>query len=230
MSRKALTDKQARFVEEYLVDLNATQAAIRAGYSKKTARQIGEENLSKPDIATAVQAAMDERAKATAITAENVLKRLWEIACADPNDVVQYRRVCCRNCHGTDHHYQWIDEAEFDEAISEAIEDQIRRPDDKGGYGFMPNRPPVETCPQCGGEGLGRVHGMDSRTLTGPARLLYAGAKVTKDGFEIKLRDQDKALDMIARHLGLYKDKVEVEVTDIAAIVAARRAQVAEGR
>ncbi|WP_259343218.1 terminase small subunit [Bordetella avium] len=53
----ALIAKQRRFMEEYLVDLNATQAAIRAGYSKKTARQIGEENLSQPDIAKAVQEA-----------------------------------------------------------------------------------------------------------------------------------------------------------------------------
>jgi phage terminase small subunit len=45
-----LTDKQKRFCEEYLIDLNATQAAIRAGYSAKTAKSIGQENLTKPDI------------------------------------------------------------------------------------------------------------------------------------------------------------------------------------
>ncbi|CCQ72407.1 terminase small subunit [Magnetospira sp. QH-2] len=45
-----LSPKQQRFVEEYLLDLNATQAAVRAGYSERTARQIGSENLSKPDI------------------------------------------------------------------------------------------------------------------------------------------------------------------------------------
>ena len=45
-----LTAKQTRFVQKYLIDLNATQAAVRAGYSDKTARQIGAENLSKPDI------------------------------------------------------------------------------------------------------------------------------------------------------------------------------------
>ena len=45
-----LTAKQQRFIEEYLIDLNATQAAIRAGYSPKTAREIGAENLSKPHI------------------------------------------------------------------------------------------------------------------------------------------------------------------------------------
>ena len=49
-----MTPKQTRFVEEYLVDLNATQAAIRAGYSAKTAYSIGQENLSKPEIANAV--------------------------------------------------------------------------------------------------------------------------------------------------------------------------------
>ena len=50
----ALTPKQRRFVDEYLIDLNATQAAIRAGYKKNTARQIGSENLSKPAIAKAI--------------------------------------------------------------------------------------------------------------------------------------------------------------------------------
>lgn len=74
-----LTPKQAAFVREYLIDLNATQAAIRAGYSAKTARQIGEENLSKPDIAKYVQAAMDARAQKTGITAEYVLQGITEV-------------------------------------------------------------------------------------------------------------------------------------------------------
>jgi len=63
-----MTPKQAAFVDEYLIDLNATQAAIRAGYSAKTARQIGEENLSKPDISAAVAAGIDARSKRTQIT------------------------------------------------------------------------------------------------------------------------------------------------------------------
>lgn len=76
----SLTAKQQTFVREYLVDLNATQAAIRAGYSAKTARQIAEENLSKPDIAAAVQAGMDARAQRTEITADYVLKGITEVA------------------------------------------------------------------------------------------------------------------------------------------------------
>ena len=57
MGPKTLTPKQRRFIEEYLIDLNATQAAIRAGYSEKTAYSIGQENLRKPVIAEAIAAA-----------------------------------------------------------------------------------------------------------------------------------------------------------------------------
>lgn len=71
-----LTPKQALFVKEYLVDLNATQAAIRAGYSEKTAYSIGEENLRKPDIALAIQEASKERAAKVDITAEYVLQTI----------------------------------------------------------------------------------------------------------------------------------------------------------
>lgn len=75
-----LTAKQAAFVHEYLVDLNATQAAIRAGYSVKTARFIGTENLSKPNIAAAIAEAQTARAERLQVTAEEVLERLVEIA------------------------------------------------------------------------------------------------------------------------------------------------------
>jgi phage terminase small subunit len=78
--KRPLTPKQDMFVREYLIDLNATQAAIRAGYSAKTARQIAEENLSKPDIAKAIQAGMDKRAEKVTITAEEVLANIKRLA------------------------------------------------------------------------------------------------------------------------------------------------------
>jgi phage terminase small subunit len=71
-----LTSKQERFVQEYLVDLNATQAAIRAGYSEKTAYSIGQENLRKPEVLAAITQAQEERAKRTEITQDVVLKEL----------------------------------------------------------------------------------------------------------------------------------------------------------
>lgn len=71
-----LTPKQQRFIEEYLVDLNATQAAIRAGYSKKTARVTGAENLTKPAVAAAIAEARSKLTKRVEITQDYVLAGL----------------------------------------------------------------------------------------------------------------------------------------------------------
>lgn len=76
---RKLTPKQQRFVDEYLVDLNATQAAIRAGYSAKTARQIGERLLSNVDIQAALSARMKARETRTAITQDAVLSDIEAI-------------------------------------------------------------------------------------------------------------------------------------------------------
>lgn len=70
-----MTEKQKRFCDEYLIDLNATQAAIRAGYSKKTAQQMGAENLLKPVIKTYIEQRMAEKEAALV---------------ADQNEVLQY--------------------------------------------------------------------------------------------------------------------------------------------
>lgn len=73
-----LTDKQKRFIEEYLIDLNATQAAIRAGYSEKTAYSIGEENLKKPEIKRAIEDAQLKRSSRIQITQDDVIRMLIE--------------------------------------------------------------------------------------------------------------------------------------------------------
>jgi phage terminase small subunit len=78
-------------MEEYLVDLNATQAAIRAGYSQNTATAIGAENLTKPDIAAAIKSAMDERAARTEITADRVLKELAKLGFSDIRRAISWR-------------------------------------------------------------------------------------------------------------------------------------------
>ena len=78
-----LTPKQQMFVKEYLIDLNATQAAIRAGYSEKTAMQIGEQNLRKLDIAAAIELEMQKREQRTEITQDSVLKELAKIGFFD---------------------------------------------------------------------------------------------------------------------------------------------------
>lgn len=80
----ALTPKQRRFVEEYLIDLNATQAAIRAGYSPKTAHSAGPRLLENVDVARAIDAGIDARSARVLVEADRVLKELGRIAFLDP--------------------------------------------------------------------------------------------------------------------------------------------------
>lgn len=81
--RAEMTPKQAAFVREYLVDLNATQAAVRAGYSERTAGRIGAENLQKPVISEALRRGMLERSERTEITQDRVVEELARIGFAD---------------------------------------------------------------------------------------------------------------------------------------------------
>jgi|TARA_R100000005_G_scaffold89219_2_gene59632 phage terminase small subunit len=78
-----LTDKQSVFVDEYLINLNATQAAIRAGYSEKTAKEIGSQNLAKPAIQEAIAERMKARQKRTNIHQDMVIEGLKNVAFAD---------------------------------------------------------------------------------------------------------------------------------------------------
>lgn len=83
-----MTKKQKRFVEEYLIDLNATRAAIRAGYSPDAAQQIGSENLSKPVIKNAIDRAIADRSRRTGINQDRVIQEIAKIAFLNPVDVI----------------------------------------------------------------------------------------------------------------------------------------------
>lgn len=74
-----LTAKQQRFCDEYLIDLNATQAAIRAGYSARSAKQIGEQNLTKLDLKSYIEARMAEKEAALIAGQDEVLKYLTSV-------------------------------------------------------------------------------------------------------------------------------------------------------
>lgn len=82
-----LTDKQKRFCEEYLIDLNATQAALRAGYKAKTARSQGQRMLTKVDIQRHITDLMKERSDRTALTSDSVLQELSRIAMAQDVEI-----------------------------------------------------------------------------------------------------------------------------------------------
>lgn len=204
----SLTPKQRRFVNEYCVDENATQAALRAGCPEASAHVTACRWLKEAKIQEAIKERMEEVAYAAGITPEWVVGQWAKIAHADPNDIVQIRRTCCRHCHGFGHQYQWT-EAEYSAAVDRAVDSGKPAPDGMGGFGFDPNAEPHPDCPECGGLGIEDVHVADTRKLRGPAKVLYAGAERTRNGIKINMRDKDAAVANLARYLGMMVDKKE---------------------
>ncbi|WP_046970319.1 terminase small subunit [Dyella japonica] len=209
------------FVLEYLKDMNGRQAAIRAGYSPISARQTASDLLATPEIQQKVAEAMAARSEATGIEGQMVLDRFWAIATADPRDLIELHRVCCRYCYGKGHRYQRTPkemnqaEREHKALVAAAEKDaKIGEFDPEGGIGFNPYRDPHPDCPECFGEGEERVVAKDTRDLSPAARLLYAGVKTTQHGLEIKTHDQVAALRDVGKHLGLFKEKVELTGKD----------------
>lgn len=205
----SLTPKQRRFVNEYCVDENATQAYIRAGYAQEGAGQAAHKLLKSAEIAAAIKERMEELAVAASITPEWVVGQWAKIATADPNALVQVRRTCCRFCHGFGHQYQWT-EAEYSKAVDFACDNGKEAPDGMGGFGFDPNAAPAKDCPECGGQGIADVHVADTRKLRGADRVLYTGAERTRNGIKINMRDKDAAVANLARYLGMLVDKKEI--------------------
>lgn len=203
---KALSPKESRFVDEYLVDCNATQAALRAGYSEKSVRQIGSENLSKPYIQHAIAKARMEQQQRTLIEADKVLQQAWNIATADAREVVEVKVGCCRHCFGHGHKRQrtlteYNNEREAWALAGKADEDW----DEEGGIGFNPLLLPFPECPECWGDGTPRIVVKDTRQFSAKAQALYAGAKEGKYGIEVALHDKLGALEKLFKHLGLYE-------------------------
>ena len=144
-----MTKKQKQFIEEYLIDLNATQAAIRAGYSPDTAKSIGSENLTKPDIQARIAKAMAERSRRTGVNADRVVMELAKIAFVNANDVIDMETATVK-------------------------------------AGALP-------------EDTAAIQSVKIKTFG-------------EDGLEreIKMADKLRALELLGRHLGMFKDKVEL--------------------
>jgi len=217
-----LTDQQEMFVREYLVDLNATQAAIRAGYSPKSAMSLGCQLLKNPKIDSAINALHSARAKRLGIESDDLMRSWSAILTLDANEIAQLRRVCCPYCWGAEHQRQYTPSG-LEEAKTKHARERARRlkADENDDIGEFPDytdawydkrRPPHEDCPECHGEGVADVFFNDTRNLSPAARLVYAGVKAGKDGIEVLTMSKEKAADNLARALGMFKDK-EAEVT-----------------
>ena len=126
----ALTAKQQRFVDEYLIDLNATQAATRAGYSKKTANEQGSRLLANVSVSAAIRQGMNARSGRVEITQDMVLKELAKIGFSDIRKVVRWGETQVRMVDGEDdspedmvpyHGLALIDSTEIDDNTAGAI-------------------------------------------------------------------------------------------------------------
>lgn len=169
---RSVNQRQAAFVREYLVDLNATQAATRAGYSAKTAHVIGHELLRKPEIAEAVSIAQHERGQRTEITADRVLKELARIAFFD-----------------------------------------IRKLYDEAGNLKKPHELDDDTAAALVG-----IDTQETSTNGEDASII-----ITR---KAKVIERTAALTLAMRHLGMLKDKLEIEdITDRAEVMRRKRAE-----
>jgi phage terminase small subunit len=166
-----MTPKQRRFVEEYLIDLNATQAAARAGYSEKTAYAAGQRLLK--NVEAEINAALAERSARTGVSADRVVRELARVAFADPRAVFSWGPggVVLRDSGGLTE-----DEAAIVSEVSE------------------------------------------TRTETGGS-------------IKAKLCDKVKALELLGRHLGMFNDKlaVNMQITPASILEGLRERRGGEG-
>lgn len=219
-----LTDIEDRFSQEYLIDLNATQAYMRArsGVKSTTASVEGSKLLGNPKVAARIAELMAERSEKTGITAQFVLQELWAIASADPRELVEHIVGCCRHCYGEGFKGQRT-LGEFNKD-REAWQEKGNAPadfDEKGGIGFDPRLAPNPECPECFGKGHGRTFLGDTRKLSPAAVALYAGVKETKEGFEVKMHSKLDALEKVARHIGLYEKDNKQKADPLGSLLAA---------
>lgn len=150
---RPLTPKQARFVQEYLVDLNATAAALRAGYASRSS---GAKIITYPQVIAAIERARGAREDRTKIDQNDVIRAWHAIATTDLRDVLKWS------------------------------------------MGAAKIRTGEVTLPE--------IIAIDSSKLTDKAALSIAEVSMSKDGtFKIKMHDKMKALDSLARHLGMFE-------------------------
>ena len=203
---RPLSENQKLFVAEYIKDRNGTAAAIRAGYSPKTARAQASQLLTKLNIQAAVDAELTQQIARTRMEGDDVLRQLFLIAGADMRELVNVKVACCRHCHGEGHQYQRnLSEYNTDQ---ERFIDKGGKPadwDHQGGTGFNAQLPPHPDCPSCGGDGLARVVVNSTEALSMSAAAAFAGAEQTKHGIKITTHSRMDAVDRLAKHFGLYQ-------------------------
>lgn len=172
--RKAgLTAKNRMFAHEYIIDLNAQAAAIRAGYSEKTAGAIGFELLNKPEVAALIEELKAARAERCEISADRVLNELAKIGFSDIRKAVKWRSQLLTS---------------------------VQDPDTGEAAGVYTNTVELVNSSE-----------LDDET----AAAISSVSQTDKGALKITFHDKKGALEQIGRHLGMFNDKLHVEIDDL---------------
>lgn len=227
------TKRIERFIEErargwrYDGD-GGTKAAVRAGFPPASASMDAVVLMTDPKIAEAVKTRLAQLDSVVEFTDIEVLREWILVATADPAKISHVRRVNCRHCWGVGHEYQWSarEYAKACDAAASAADAKGNPapkmpPDCSGGFGWVHNAAPSPECPECRGEGIEETFFADMQTLGPAERRLIASVKRTRDGLEVKTRDQDAAVQSLAKHLGMLVEKREVTGKNGGPLVAA---------
>lgn len=218
-----LTDKQLNFIKEYCVDFNATQAAIRAGYSQKTAYSIGEENLRKPEISDAIKQRLDQ----LTLSAEELTKKTADIAKGNLADYMTTRMVeyvprvrkslrdiisdlefklilqeeFCAEKGYTEEQYD-----DFQKNVVQPIQDKILK------YSIELKHNPNATRVVDGEPELIEQVEVDMpKLLADKERGIIKSFKYGKNGLEVELYAADAAMDRLMRVRGMFKDNLKLD-------------------
>lgn len=163
-----MTERQKRFCNEYLVDLNVTQAAIRAGYTPKYANKKAYELLDKPEIKEYLDKKMKDREQRTEITQDRVVNELAAIAFSNASDFFKV----------------------------------IDKPIIAGGVPVLDDEGNPRTYKD--------VEFVNTDKLSEANKKVISSIKQGSNGLEIKLNDKLKALELLGKHLGMFRDKIEL--------------------
>lgn len=221
-----LSLKAVEFVEVYLTCYNGTRSYMEV-YGTTNYNLSGVEAsrmLRKSNVREYLASRVKEAFARTEAAQDQLIQTYEMLAYGDVNELIEYRREACRFCHGDGHLYHFTPQEMRDarenhkkmiadavagskgEKLDPAALEAMAPFDELGGVGFDPRREPHPECPECHGEGRGRVHFHDTRNLSPAALALYEGAEITKDGIKIRTSSRDGAREKLAKILKVYDD------------------------
>jgi len=227
-SLHGLDERQAKFIDLWLVTQNGTLSYLEAGFECKSdavAAAAASRLLRKVREHPYLLLRRAELFQRTAEVQERVISRIYGAAMADPRELVEYIYTCCRYCHGLGFGYQFTPrqmrerEEEYELAKREAAAASPKRrlpPLDRlGGLGYDATRDPHEDCPECFGRGHGQLVLKDTRHLSPAALALYGGVEETKDGLKVRIAEQRQYLELLGR---LFNMNVEPAAPPVAIV------------